>query len=57
MVGIAAEDWRRELESRGDLDATHPRAKQRFYELKNGLKKKVVVGERDGLVWSTDLPS
>jgi hypothetical protein len=57
MVGIAAEDWRRELESRGDLDATHARAKQRFYELKNGLKKKGVIGERDGLVWSTNLPS
>jgi hypothetical protein len=51
LVGAPATAWRKALESRGDLDAKDRRARKKFHELKNALKKKNAIAEQDGIVW------
>ena len=49
--GVRVDDWRKEFEARGDIDAKHERARKRWHELRNALKKRHAVVERDGFVW------
>ena len=47
---VTVEEWRKNLLSRGVLHEDEDR--RRFWDLKDRLKAKNLVGERDGLVWS-----
>jgi AAA domain len=49
--GVHATAWRKELECRGDMDGKDRRARKRFHELKNALKRKNAIAEREGVVW------
>jgi hypothetical protein len=48
---IEVEDWKSKLISAGVIDAKRQDARQRFWDIKNALKAKNLVGERDGSVW------
>jgi hypothetical protein len=48
---IAAETWKAKLVSCGVIDEQSGDARKRFWDIKNALKAKNLVGERDGSVW------
>jgi RecA-family ATPase len=54
VVPIGA--WRDALQRDGVLDQEDTNVRKRFWDLKDRLAAKNVVGERDGFVWIADLP-
>jgi hypothetical protein len=48
---LGAEAWKSKLVSSGVIDGERRDARQRFWDMKNALKAKNLVGERDGSVW------
>jgi hypothetical protein len=53
---VPADAWRDALLRDGILDKEGTDVRKRFWDLKNRLVVKNVVGERDGYVWIADLP-
>jgi hypothetical protein len=53
---VAAEAWRDGLLRDGVLDKEDKNVRKRFWDLKDRLAAKNVIGERDGYVWIADLP-
>jgi hypothetical protein len=53
---VAADVWRDVLLRDGILDKEDADVRKRFWDLKNRLAAKNVIGERDGCVWIADLP-
>ena len=47
LLMTGGRNWKRE----GDVDGKHERARKRWHELRNALKKRHAVVERDGFVW------
>jgi len=57
QINIVATDvWRDALLRDGVLDKDDSEVRKRFWDLKNRLAAKNVIGERDGCVWIADLP-
>jgi AAA domain len=54
VVPIGA--WRDALQRDGVLDQEDTNVRKRFWDLKDRLAAKNVIGERDGFVWIADLP-
>jgi hypothetical protein len=52
---VPTELWRDVLLRDGVLDKEDPNVRKRFWDLKNSLAAKNVIGERDGYVWIADL--
>jgi hypothetical protein len=53
---VPADAWRDVLLRDGVLDNAGTDVRKRFWDLKNRLAVKNVIGERDGFVWIADLP-
>jgi hypothetical protein len=53
---VPADTWREVLLRDGVLDKEDADVRKRFWDLKNRLAAKNVIGERDGCVWIADLP-
>jgi hypothetical protein len=53
---VPADAWRDALLRDGILDKEDTNVRKRFWDLKNRLAVKNVIGERDGYVWIADLP-
>jgi hypothetical protein len=53
---VPADAWRDALERDGVLDKEDKNVRKRFWDLKDRLAAKNVIGERDGHVWIADLP-
>jgi hypothetical protein len=53
---VPTDVWRDTLLRDGVLDKEDTNVRKRFWELKNRLAAKNVIGERDGCVWIADLP-
>jgi hypothetical protein len=53
---VPADAWRDVLLRDGVLDNEGTDVRKRFWDLKNRLAVKNVIGERDGFVWIADLP-
>jgi hypothetical protein len=53
---VPIDAWRDALERDGVLDKEDTNVRKRFWDLKNRLAAKNVIGERDGYVWIADLP-
>ena len=53
---VPAEAWRDALLRDGVLDKEDRNVRKRFWDLKDRLAAKNVIGERDGYVWVADLP-
>ena len=53
---VPADAWREALLRDGVLDKEGTDVRKRFWDLKNRLAAKNVIGERDGRVWIADLP-
>jgi hypothetical protein len=52
---VPADTWREALMRDGVLDKDDTNVRKRFWDLKNRLAAKNVIGERDGYVWIADL--
>lgn len=50
---VSVDDWRAELFNNGVLDRDAPNPRQPFIRLKDGLKIKNTIGEKDGYLWLT----
>jgi hypothetical protein len=53
---VPTDTWRDALMSDGVLDKEDKNVRKRFWDLKDRLVAKNVIGERDGCVWIVDLP-
>jgi len=53
---VPTDAWRAALLRDGVLDKEDKNVRKRFWELKDRLAAKNVIGERDGFVWIADLP-
>jgi hypothetical protein len=53
LVGVSVDGLRDYLVSTGVLEQKNPG--KRFWDLRDQLKVKALIGERDGLVWRSDL--
>jgi hypothetical protein len=53
---VPTDTWRDVLMRDGVLDKEDPNVRKRFWDLKNSLAAKNVIGERDDYVWIADLP-
>jgi hypothetical protein len=53
---VPAEAWRDTLLRDGVLDKEDTNVRKRFWDLKNRLSAKNIIGECDGYVWIADLP-
>jgi hypothetical protein len=53
---VPADVWRDALLRDGVLDKEDKNVRKRFWDLKDRLAAKNVIGERDGWVWIADLP-
>jgi hypothetical protein len=53
---VPADAWRDVLLRDGVVDSAGADVRKRFWDLKNRLAVKNVIGERDGFVWIADLP-
>ena len=53
---VPTDAWRDALLSDGVLDKEDKNVRKRFWDLKDRLVAKNVIGERDGRVWIADLP-
>jgi hypothetical protein len=53
---VPADVWRDVLLRDGVLDKDDSEVRKRFWDLKNRLAVKNIIGERDGHVWIADLP-
>jgi hypothetical protein len=49
--GVTADQWREELFRAGDLDREASNPRTDFARVKNQLKSKSKIAERDGLIW------
>ncbi|MBZ9673438.1 AAA family ATPase [Mesorhizobium sp. ES1-3] len=52
IVTVQADHWRDELFRRGDLDSGGANPRQDFRRLRDQLKARNLIGERDGWVWA-----
>jgi AAA domain len=53
---VSVDAWRDVLLRDGVLDKEDTNVRKRFWDLKNSLSAKNIIGERDGCVWIADLP-
>jgi hypothetical protein len=53
---VPTDEWRDALLHDGVLDKEDKNVRKRFWDLKDRLAAKNVIGERDGYVWIADLP-
>jgi hypothetical protein len=53
---VPTDAWREALLRDGVLDKEDKEVRKRFWDLKNRLAAKNIIGERDGFVWIADLP-
>jgi AAA domain len=53
---VPTDAWREALLRDGVLDKEDRDVRKRFWDLKNRLAAKNIIGERDGFVWIADLP-
>jgi hypothetical protein len=53
---VPADAWRDVLLRDGVLDKEGTDVRKRFWDLKNRLAVRNIIGERDGCVWIADLP-
>lgn len=53
---VPTDAWREALLRDGVLDKEDKDVRKRFWDLKNRLAAKNIIGERDGFVWIADLP-
>jgi AAA domain len=51
LLAVDVEAWRSELLSRGVIDRQGTNPRRAFIELRDALKRKSLVAERDGLIW------
>jgi hypothetical protein len=54
IVTVPVNTWRDELFCTGILDKSNRRARKSFWDLKQALAARNLIGERDGLAWLTD---
>jgi hypothetical protein len=53
----AVDRWRDELRSSGVIDQEAANPREDFRRIKNALKARNLLGERDGLIWSASTPA